>query len=200
MQWCRKVKKFWLASSKVWAESAPPLCGNRVKWSAKIWGVRGSPVPLVPATLDCIYLKVLYVYYYVQFLPGISPNMAAFGSECMIFHDFLLIKLGTFKSRSSPLKVSTFQKQSFFFSFPPNNKRNYYLISTLRIWNGWNLKCCCYFKYPLINMNKVPFLIQPVLEARAKIKKIIPFSFFWGNENKKICLWNLLTFTGHDWG
>ena len=38
------------------------------------------------------------------------------------------------------LKVSSFRKQIFLFSFEPKNKRNYFLISALRIKNGSNKK------------------------------------------------------------
>ena len=37
-------------------------------------------------------------------------------------------------------------------------------------------------------------MIRPILEARTEIKKLF-HSFFGGNENNKICFWNLLTFS-----
>ena len=68
------------------------------------------------------------------------------------------------------LKVSKFQKQFLLFSFHP--------------------KLYC-IKCPLINAIEAFF--DPFKILRAEIKKIISFGF-GGNEDKKICFWNLLTF------
>ena len=69
---------------------------------------------------------------------------------------------------------------------PQWKERKYFLVSALRIY---------YIINSLINIiNCFHFyLFLPILEARTEIKKII---HYWkGNENKKICFWNLRTFT-----
>ena len=56
--------------------------------------------------------------------------------------------------------------------------------------------CLYYIRYPLINIIKwcLHFFIWPILEARTEFKKEFLF-VFGGNENNKICFWNLLTFS-----
>ena len=64
------------------------------------------------------------------------------------------------------LKVSKFQKQIFLSSFPPKNERNYFLISAQASKMGW-IRKWWYKGYNFVH-------------------------FFRGNEDKKICFWNLL--------
>ena len=76
-------------------------------------------------------------------------------------------------SRNIVLKFGKFRKLIFLFSFEPENERNYFLISVLRISNGANkkIKASLILNTPYSNVFSFSFLIRPILKARAKIKK-----------------------------